>query len=746
MKNIKFDAYSTLEKCKDEPIHLIGSIQNFGMFLVFSEEGKQLSYFSENIISFFDLDQTKLKDNNYDLIFFLDYFGFSYSQVFDSNDSTNQHKVKVARIEGLLYQIQFTSKDEKLILEIEQIDEVYNPEDFYKQNQDFINLMNETDDFNEFSHLMTKNIQEITGYDRVMVYRFDNEFNGEVYAESVNPQFESFLGLNYPHTDIPEQARNLYKKNKCRIIQDTQAKQVSIYSLGNDSGPLDIGDSILRSSSPIHLQYMINMGVRATLTLSIMIDQQLWGLIACHHHSPKHIGYQKRLAVSLQTDFYASQIRRWERSDEYALVQEKEHIYQAVIEEGVKHKNLFEAITNQTYLLGLTSSTGGAVLRNGELFSFGSSINHDQIMRLHEFMQENKEHVFLTNELSKYFKEAEQFKKRASGLLYYRLDLDGKSAIMWFRNQLAEGKKWGGDPNFKDEKSPLSPRNSFQSWEEEVNGKSAIWKSHEIQAGLRLCAFLEREIYINSLKEQKKKFEILTNELKETNEELSQFNWISSHDMKEPLRKIRLFVDQIKSEEDSLSKSHQMYFSRIDVAAEYMQNLINDLLNYSSLAKQENQSVISIKKLVEEAITDLNEDDVSFEIEIQEKFKVFGTKIHLKQVFMNLLSNSVKFQSKERPLKIRIIASDEVDLKLPPNDSKQFFKISIIDNGIGFSQQYEDKIFKVFQRLHSQQEYKGTGIGLALCKKVVESHKGFITAEGVEEGGASFHLYFPLHA
>jgi light-regulated signal transduction histidine kinase (bacteriophytochrome) len=745
MKNIKYDAYSSLEKCKDEPIHLIGTIQGFGFLLVFSAKKKQLRYFSENTLSLFDLNQAKLKSEGYQLDFFLIFLGLADNISFKGDEIKIHRKSIETKIGNAVYLVQFSVKGVDLFIEIEKMDDFQSAEEFYQQNQDFIQLMNETDDFPSFSQLIAENIQGITGYDRVMVYRFDSDYNGEVFAEAINEGHESFLGLNYPHTDIPEQARKLYKKNKCRIIHDTQADQVSIFAIDESSDSLDLGDSVLRSSSPIHLKYLNNMGVRATLTLSIMIDQQLWGLIACHHYSPKHITQRKRLAATLQTDFYASQIRRWERSDEYAMVQEKEHIYQAVIEDGVKHKNLFEAITNQTYLLGLTSSNGVAVIRKGELFSFGSYIEREQIMRLHEFMQERNEHVFLTNELSKYYDEAKKYKEKVSGLLYYRLDLDGKSAIMWFRNQLSEGKKWGGNPNFKDINSPLTPRNSFESWEEEVDGKSAIWKSHEIQAGLRLCAFLEREIHITSLNEQKKKFEKLTNELKETNEELSQFNWISSHDMKEPLRKIRLFVDQIKSEENLLTKSHQMYFSRIDVAAEYMQKLINDLLNYSSLTRQENQSMILLKDLIEEAIKDLNEEDVNFQLNVNEEFKVFGVKVHLKQVLMNLLSNSVKFKSKDRPLTIKIFASKDVNFDIPSKKSKDYFRLSIEDNGIGFSQEYEEKIFKVFQRLHNQQEYKGTGIGLALCKKVMESHKGFISAEAKENIGAAFHLYFPLN-
>jgi chemotaxis family two-component system sensor kinase Cph1 len=738
MKDIRYSGYSDLVRCKDEPIHLIGSVQDFGVLLVFSKKDKSLLYFSENAIQLFDLDKPRLENGGkgYALDYFLAMLGLNKSSILESDGAAIS--AKTVQYANTFYTICYTSNDDLIHLELEQGIDNYDGEKYFTQNQEFLKMLNHAEDFSEFSQLIAESIQKITDYDRVMVYRFDNEFNGEVYAEALKEGRESFLGLHYPHTDIPEQARNIYKKNKCRIIKDVNSAQIPMYGLGDNPRDLDISNSVLRSSSPIHLQYLQNMGVQATLTLSIMIDEQLWGLIACHHYSPKHIGHYKRLAAMLQTDFFASQIRRWERSDEYGLVQEKEHIYQAIIEDGIKHKNLFQAITNQTYLLGLTSSTGGAVIREGKVFSFGISLETHDVLAIQDFMNARNEHVFLTNEFGKYFEKYVDFKHIASGLLYYRLDIEGNSAIMWFRRQLAEGKMWGGNPLDNVDRNPLTPRNSFAAWEEEVEGKSAIWLSHEIQAGLRLCAFLEREIYINSLKEQKKRFELLTNELKEANEELNQFNWISSHDMKEPLRKIRLFVDQIKSEENLLSKTHQAYFTRIDAAAIYMQNLINDLLEYASLSKQENYTQLNLKQLIDEALYDLDESDVDVQIFVDEGFVVYGVKLHLKQMLINIFSNSVKFKSPDRQLKLQIRLERNYLFK----ENVSFSRLIISDNGIGFSPDFKEKIFKVFQRLHAQNVYKGTGIGLALCKKVMESHGGFIEADAEEGKGAEFYLFF----
>lgn len=743
MENISYDKYTDLENCADEPIQTLGRIQSFGFLAVFDNSSKQLKFISEN---FFDtLKFSKNRKLTINLDEFLKLLNIKFDD-FENRNKINSNKSAQINFQNKSYLAKLKNQNNLIYLELEPVGETFSTEDYINQTGSLIQLINNATDFYDFAQNIAVNIQEVTGYNRVMVYKFDSDFNGEVIAEKLNVDKPSYLGLNYPHTDIPKQARELYKKDKCRIVVDVKSKSSPILSFRKNASykDLDLTGSILRASSPIHLQYLQNMGVHSTLTISILIGEQLWGLIACHHYDKKFIGQSKRLAAALQTDFFASQIKRWERSDEYSLVQEKEHIYQAIVEEGVKHKNLFKAITNQTYILGLTSSKGGAVIRNNTVYTFGNSLEESDIIELHNYMKERKEHIFLTNTFGKYFEKAKNYREIASGVLYYRLDLESNNAIMWFRPQKSEGRKWGGDPTeaLKGKNEVLTPRNSFAVWEENVRGKSNIWKSHEIQAGLRVCAFLEREIYINSLKEQKRIFEQLTSELKEKNEELNQFNWISSHDMKEPLRKIRLFVDQIKAEEDKLTTNHQMFFGRIDSAANYMQNLINDLLNYASLNQKETFESINLKDIISQTIQDLQIDE-SININVPNDTTFEGIAFQVKQLFTNIISNSIKFNHPERVLKIDI-SSNIVERSNESKKNKKYLEITFQDNGIGFEPKYEQKIFQVFQRLHSKQEYSGTGIGLAICKKVMEKHKGTIKAFGKECHGATFKMYFPL--
>ena len=753
MKKIQFKGYEDLKRCADEPIHLLGNVQAFGCLIVLDKQLLTPIFCSENVHEFFEYSVAEI----------LSFSGEKISTFFNGAVSLDHWRALCAHPEDCLtrtitlqeepHQLEVSVKDDFLFLAIEKITEVEQPGvDVINQSLSFIEIVNQYDDFKSYCQAITEKIRALLGYDRVMVYKFDEDFNGEVFAESLKEGLEPFLGLNYPHTDIPPQARELYKKSPIRILVDVNQKPVALCTLNETltHASIDLGDSILRSVSPIHIEYLKNMGVTATMSLSIMIGQRLWGLVACHHHEPRYISPFRRQSAQLQVQFMASHIHHWERSENYGEVQEKEHIYQSIIEEAYKSKDIFQSIASTSYFIGLTGSTGGAVLKNGKLFTYGTVPTAEQIVGIQSWMKSNYERVFQSAQFSTYYAHAADFTSSASGILYYSLDDESNSAIMWFRAQLSEGKKWGGDRNEAIAKSTsLTPRASFEAWEELVEGKSEVWKAHEIQAGLRLGAYVEREIYIKNITFQKERYEKLNAELQQANEELNQFNWISSHDMKEPLRKIRLFIDQIKEQSESLNEQQSMYFVRIDAAAKRMQVLIDDLLNYAGLSKDASFEHHSLNKLVGEIADCYMGDNPGTEIQLGELRSIMCIDFQIKQLFSNLIGNSIKFRKEGQHAHIEIALttlSKEDEERIKPAFPKDFIKIRYSDDGIGFGKEYNAQIFQVFQRLHSQWEYPGTGIGLAICKKIVDTHQGFLYAEGFPGEGAEFSIVLPREA
>ena len=265
---------------------------------------------------------------------------------------------------------------------------------------------------------------------------------------------------------------------------------------------------------------------------------------------------------------------------------------------------------------------------------------------------------------------------------------------------------------------------------------------------------MKREILANDAKT--KEISLINNELKSMNENLENFAYVASHDLNEPLRKIRTFGDLIKEEMESKTPDNEIVSSHIDRmqnASARMQQLINDLLSFSRVSKQlEDKEDVNLQKIVDEVLIDL-------QIVVKEKKanisidglpnKIKADPVQMRQVFQNLISNSLKFTKEEITPKIEIDAKkvSKESIKHSEKNSLPFsnyWKITVKDNGVGFNQKFANKIFQVFYRLHGRSEYSGTGIGLSICKKVIDQHKGLITVDSEEGKGTIFTIYLPI--
>ncbi|MCK0159178.1 ATP-binding protein [Allomuricauda sp. F6463D] len=247
------------------------------------------------------------------------------------------------------------------------------------------------------------------------------------------------------------------------------------------------------------------------------------------------------------------------------------------------------------------------------------------------------------------------------------------------------------------------------------------------------------------------KLKLKNQELKRGNVELESFNRVVSHDLQEPLRKIQMFISRINDDEkNALSERSAGYFDRIDKVAARMQSLIRNLLTYSRIGnEQADTDKVDLSVLMDKVTEEYSERIASVGANViwGELPKVSGVSFQLEQLFGNLTSNSLKYHNPEVPLQIEIkseiVSKKQLPKKLLKN-SKQYHKITFSDNGIGFDDENSKKIFDVFQRLHAKTQYSGTGIGLAICKKIVENHQGFIFASGETGKGSIFSIYLPI--
>lgn len=740
-----------LENCESEPIHIPGSIQPHGFLIAVRVTDHTIEFCSENIADFIGLRYEQV-------------LGKNLSALFDSKEADNlstyiettapiadapvQTVINNVSLECLLH-----LNNDTVIIEFEYSGSgVKDNNLFYSQTKHFINSIENADSLQSLCQQVCDEIRNITAYDRVMVYRFDEQYNGEVYAESRRDDIEPFLGLHYPHTDIPAQARELYLKNLLRLIVDVGYKPVSVYTIDDKPAKnLDMGLAGLRSVSPIHIQYLQNMGVGGTLTISLIHDNKLWGLIACHHYSPKYISNHVRISAKLQGHFLTSQIRVREAGEEYEISKAVDKDMQALLAGNIiKNRESFQSLVEKKELQRICHATGIALVIDDRVYAAGNVPGEDAIKDLAAWLNNQKKQAgYYTDNLSSVYEKGELMNNVAAGILFYSLG-NKHNSIIWFRQETTTEVNWAGDPEkaiLKDANG-LHPRKSFSQWKEIKKGKSKPWLKPEVNAAANFVHALQRQVHLLFITEEEIRYRELSRKLQRANAELENINWISAHDLKEPLRKIQVFASRILQNDEPDPEQIMSSVTRMRDAAERMQSLIGDILSYSRLMHVEDafDMVVledSLKKALREIEEEVNEKKAA--INYGPLPTVRGVSFLITQLFLNLIRNSLKF-SKENTTSVITITQSPAPIPDPHGGDKKYHEIIVEDNGIGFPEKYNESIFNVFTRLNSREKYTGSGVGLALCKKIMENHDGFIIAKGQEGKGSAFKLYFPVLA
>ncbi|KAF2508091.1 ATP-binding protein [Flavobacterium foetidum] len=734
----------TLTNCEHEPIHIPGQIQPHG-FLIGVDLNWKIEFCTSNIADFVDVRYTQALGKKFSDVFGKD----AEKQLFTYiNDDKIQNAFPLEiELQGKLFQISIHKSFDIYVLEAETLFSREKLADVYTQTIQFVNQMNNTKSLKDLCALVAEATREITGYDRVMIYRFDEQYNGEVFAESCRDDLEPFLGLHYPHTDIPAQARELYIRNQLRLIVDVEYEPVPIFTIDDkEEKNLDLSLSILRSTSPIHVQYLKNMGVGATLTISLIHRDRLWGLIACHHYSKKNLSPEIRLAAKLQGQFITSQIDIRESNDENENAKKTTlALEQLTSLEFPVLKQALATIIEVPQLLHICNAAGVSVISRDKIYKSGLTPSDEEITKLLELITEQKaSSPLVTNKLKNLFPEIEL--SDTAGILYHALG--SSDHIIWFKPETVSEISWGGDPEksiVKDSKG-LHPRNSFNIWKQIVKNQSSTWKQYEVYAATQYAHALHTLLMVIMLSEEEEKYRTQSEVLRETNSELENINWISTHDLQEPLRKIQLITSKMMSELDVVSiESISHSLQRVLNSAARMRVLLEDLLKYTRIKNTRDTlhkiDLNYILKVTKEEMSEMISESNAV-IENENLPEVHAIGFLMRQLFSNIIQNSLKYAAPERTPLIKITASQEPEL-VSYSDKIYCHWIRFSDNGIGFDQKYADSIFKVFTRLHNQQEYTGSGIGLALCKKIMQAVGGTIHAEGKPGIGTAITIYFP---
>lgn len=342
-----------------------------------------------------------------------------------------------------------------------------------------------------------RQVRALTGFDRVMVYQFDQDGAGTVVAEAARSGIGSFMGLRYPASDIPAQARRLYIRNPFRIISDIGAQAVPIVPRLDERGaPIDLSLSILRAVSPIHIEYLTNMGVGASLSISIIVDDKLWGLFACHHYSPRRPDFERRSVAELFGQMFALKLESRERASlsEYettARITGDRLIAAVAGDAGLLEDPewLGDQMRSVVPCDGIAISVDGQVALSGNVPPAAAI---PAIVRRLNAMASGR--VFATDHLAEVLPAAEDYQDIAAGLLAIPVSRSPRDYVLLFRQERVRTVNWAGDPHKPAEWGPngprLSPRKSFEAWSQEVRGRSEIWTDAERRVAEMLRAAL----------------------------------------------------------------------------------------------------------------------------------------------------------------------------------------------------------------------------------------------------------------
>jgi chemotaxis family two-component system sensor kinase Cph1 len=492
-----------LTNCEDEPIHVPGAIQPHGLLLAVDPATLVVAVTSANVAtlagttvddalgrpladllgpSLAELVRRRVAEGTLDepLIFFL------------PTDLPGE-------LAGAEVDVALHRADARLVVEIEPVGRPRSVLLTYQSARAAMARLSGETSVLGLADRLAREVADLTDFDRVMVYRFDRDWNGEVIAEQRRDDLNPFLGLHYPATDIPAQARRLYTVNWTRLIADVDYEPVPLHPVRDPDtrAPLDLSFSTLRSVSPIHLEYLRNMGVTSSMSISIVVDGELWGLVACHHYSgPHRPSHDARSAAEFLGQVASQQIAERDRADAgIRALMASETLTHMIGRLGGSNEPVLDALVDDPELMRLMDATGVAMKADGRVHTRGTVPPPAALAIIVDRLLGSEEgSLGHTDQLSGLDPALAAYDDLPGGALAIGTNRD--RWLVWLRPVMERTIDWGGDPRNKqiasgeDAAVRLSPRKSFDKWREVVRGRSLPWLDDDADAARSLRGHL----------------------------------------------------------------------------------------------------------------------------------------------------------------------------------------------------------------------------------------------------------------
>lgn len=751
----------SIADCDSEPVQTPGCIQAHGAMLVLRLSDLSILQASENTNVLLGQSAKQLFGQPISVI--IGEVGNIRLQELLTKEPTNCNPLFLLTLpsinsESLALDVTVHTIDNVVVLEFESTGRTSaESPDYFALVKKTVAQLQKSSSLQQFCDAVANDIRELTGLDRVMVYKFHADGHGEVLAESRRAGLPSWHGLHYPAEDIPKPAREIFTKTWIRPVPDVSDALAELVPLINidTNKPLNMTYCALRGVSIMYTEYLRNMGVAAALTMAIRRNEQLWGLIACHHYAgPKYHSYQVRAACEFLAQVVSLQHQAAEDKEHLAYRIKIEGVHQELLAAAVREGGLVNFIKDSRSLLHGIDACGAALYYLDRWWTIGSTPNVDELESLGDWLNDlmltsSARPLYATDNLSQVYPPAASYACVISGLLAVPIALQGRDLIVWFRSETIQAVNWGGNPHDKPSvpgpSGPrLTPRHSFKLFTESIRHKSLPWKSLEIEAAEKLRVFAA-EIISGHLGKRKSQ----QGDLARSNEELDAFAYIASHDLKEPLRGIHQYAHQLLEATVPVDGESRHKLDNLVRLTLRMDSLLDSLLHFSRVGGNEVLlEHVDLNELLVEATDFVGSRtiDVKSELVVPRLLPIAQCdRMRCRQIFVNLLSNALKYtDAPQKRIEVGYIAVGE---KHPrpncPQGSENQTIYFVADNGIGIQKKHFKQIFKLFKRLHEVDSYGGgTGAGLTIVRKLVEQHGGLLWVDSVVGEGSTF--YFTL--
>ena len=492
MANTKEERYKQLlEGCESALLHLSGMIQGHGALVRVDRGSMRVTHASANVNDILGIDYNDALGKR------PDFLGLGLEDIItkmsESVGVLNEIQVKK---DGILYDVSLYTDMGGVIAEFERSPEFFiNPRRLTEIRYDFFKTPDTQSDFNAQCDRLVGYIREITGFERVMLYKFLPDWSGEVTAESVGGAMGSYLGLRFPASDIPAIARNLYMINPSRYIYNTEGESVPVVAL--DEAVIDLTYSGLRSVAPVHVEYLSNMGVKSSFSIPVKSLGGLWGMVACHASAPVVLSHKARAYCIEVVKNYSVSVSSYRTAQKMKTLDEMEMNLNELLA-GIKNHHTVSnwVIENAKAVLGLFGASGFAMTINDETLTVGQT---PDISFINDLKDNMTEHLLMSDSLGILFKHNTVNVKAAGALAIQTKTSDKQDLFMcWFRPEEPYEVQWAGNPDKPISEDPaaiaLSPRKSFETWVEVRRGYCRPWSGEDRTIAYKLINILPRWI------------------------------------------------------------------------------------------------------------------------------------------------------------------------------------------------------------------------------------------------------------